>query len=166
MEIKKKKIIKIVLIVVLIIIMLLLWFGFMRGKGFGKYNSKVNSNSVSQVAKPVFIVSGDSNIKIDGIEDTIYKFDVKNYDNNGKSDVDLNYTIQIINNSQADLDFVLTNNGNNVNLTNNKTDLISLSSANTQKDEYELQIKYNNNPAITSDIDGNVQIKVEAVQAE
>lgn len=166
MEIKKKKIIRIVLIVVLILIMLLLWFGLLKGKGFSKYNSKINSTSVSQVAKPVFIVSGDSNIKIDGIEDTIYKFNVKNYDNNGKSDVDLKYTIQIVNNSQADLEFILKNNGNSVNLTNNKTDPISLSSANTQKDEYELQIKYNNNPAITSDIDGNVQIKVEAVQAE
>lgn len=166
MEIEKKKIIRIILIVVLILIMLLLWFGLIKGKVFSKYKSEINATSVSQVAKPVFIVTGDRDIKINGIEDTIYKFDVKNYDNNGKSDVDLKYTIQIINNSQADLDFILTNNGNIINLINNKTEQISLSSDNSQKDEYELQIKYNNNPAITSDIDGNVQIKVEAIQAE
>ena len=144
--------------------MLLLWLGFMRSKGFSIYRKAINSSGVSEVSKPVFVVEGNSNIKIDGIEDTTYKFSVKNYDNTGISNTNLKYFIQIVNNSQADLDFILTNNGKQVNLNNNKTGLISLSSLKKQSDEYELQIKYNNNPAVESNIEGNVQIKVEAIQ--
>ena len=166
MEIKKKKIIRLIFIIILVIVLLLLWVFFIRGKSFARYKSEITSNSVSQIAKPILNVDGASNIKIDGIEDTIYKFSVKNYNGTGKSDVDLQYYIEIVNNSQADLEFTLKNKGNVVELNNNKTNLITLSSESEQTDEYELKIKYNNNPAITSDIDGNVQIKIEAIQAE
>ena len=165
MEVKKKKVLRFVLIVILIIIMLLLWLGFMKGKSFSKYRKEVDSNGVSEIAKPVFQVSGDRNIKIDGIEDTIYKFNVKNYDNTGRSETDLKYTIEIVNNSEADLNFILTKDGNSITLNNNKTSEMTLLSSGTQNDEYELKIEYNNNPAIVSDIEGNVQIKVEAVQS-
>lgn len=166
MDIKKKKVIKAVLIIILIIIILLLWLLCFGGKSFSKYKKDINSSSLTEVAKPIFSVDGASDIKIDGIEDTVYYFTIKNNDKSGVSEVDLNYYIQIENNSKADLDFVLMKDGKNVPLNNNKTNLISLKSSNKQDDEYQLRIKYNNNPAIVSDINGNVQIKVEAVQAE
>lgn len=167
MDIKKKKVIKAVLIVILIIIILLLWLLFSNGKSFSKYKSNINANSTTEIAKPIFTVDGASDILIDGIEDTVYNFSVKNNDETGISEVDMNYYIQIVNNSQADLQFILMKNGKSVSLDgNNKTNLISLASLTKQNDEYQLRIKYKNNPEITSDIDGNVQIKVEAVQSE
>lgn len=166
MDIKKKKIIKAILVIILIIIMLLLFMLWFRGKSLSKYKRNVNSTAVTEVAKPVFVVNGASDIKIDGIEDTVYKFNVKNFDSTGRSETALKYFIEIVNNSQAELNFILTNNGKPVTMTNNKTGLFSLSSLTNQTDEYELRIEYNNNPAIATDIDGNVQIKVEAVQAE
>lgn len=120
---------------------------------------------MTEIAKPILNVEGDRKIKIDGIEDTLYNFSVKNYDGSDISEVDMNYFIEIVNNSKADLEFILTKNGKDINLTNNKTDLISSSGLERQTDEYQLKIKYHNNPAIVEDIDGSVQVKVEAVQA-
>ena len=166
MDITKKKMIKLILVVILLIIMLLLWGVFLGGKSFSKYKKYVKANSITQVAKPVFVVDGTDDITIDGIEDTVYYFSVKNYDKTGTSEVDLDYYINIENNSKADLEFVLMKNGRNIPLINNKTNKITLSNENKQEDEYQLKIKYHNNPAIVQDIDGNVQVKVEAVQAE
>lgn len=120
----------------------------------------------AKVAKPILVVDGDKNIKIDGIEDTIYDFSVKNYDGLEISDVSMNYEIQIINNSEADLEFELTKDGAKVPLNSNKTETMTLKGITRNSDDYKLTIKYKNNPAILEDIDGNVQIKVEAVQQE
>lgn len=166
MDVNKKKVVKIILMVVLLILMLLLWWKFWGGKSFSKYKGDVSANSVTEVAKPVFSVQGADDILIDGIEDTTYNFSVKNYDENETSEVDLDYFINIENNSNADLEFLLVKDGKNVALTNNKTNTITLSSNGKQSDDYALSIKYHNDPAQTEDIKGNVQIKVEAVQAQ
>lgn len=165
MDITKKKILKIILIVILIIIILLLSWILLGGRTFSKYKKNINASSLTEIAKPILNVEGDREIKIDGIEDTLYNFSVKNYDGSDISEVDMNYFIEIVNNSKADLEFILTKNGKDIKLTNNKTDLISSSGLERQTDEYQLKIKYHNNPAIVEDIDGSVQVKVEAVQA-
>lgn len=149
---------------VLIILIVLSWLIF-GGKTFSKHIKQVASNSAEQISKPVFIVDGASNIKIDGINDTVYNFSVKNYDDAEISEVDLDYYIEIVNDSKADLGFILTKNGESIDLNNNKSKFIELSSLSKQDDNYQLKIKHNNNPAILSDIEGNVQIKVEAVQS-
>lgn len=166
MDVNKKKILKVVLLVILIIIILLLGLLFLRGKSFSKYKKNINTSGTTEIAKPVFEVSGSQNILIDGIQDTVYDFSVRNYNDSGISEVALNYYIQIENNSDADLTFQLTKNGKLVNLTKNKTSLISLSGLERKSDDYQLTIKYTNNTAITNDIVGSVQVKVEAVQAE
>lgn len=166
MDIKKKRVMRIILIIILIIIFLFLWLGIGRSKVFSRNRKGLNMSGVSEIAKPVFVVDGNSNIKIDGKKDTVYKFCVKNYDDTGVSNTDLRYFIQVVNDSEADLDFILTSKGKKVNLNNNKTGLIALSSSKKQTDEYELKIIYNNDPAMESNIDGNVQIKIEAVPDE
>ena len=121
MDITKKKIIKAILIILLIIIILLLNWLFLGGRSFSKYKKNFGSNSLTEIAEPVFTVDGASNIQIDGIDDTVYDFSVKNYDNFNTSEVDLDYTIQIVNNSGADLEFILTKDGKSISLSNNKT---------------------------------------------
>ena len=165
MKIKTKKIINIILIILFIILLILL-FLLLSGRTFSKYNSNINSNGIAEVAKPIFIVDGTENIKIDGIEDTIYNFQVKNYDGVEISHVDMNYNIEIINNSEANLTFELIKNGELLNLTNNKTETMTIDGITRHTDTYELKILYNDNPAITEDISGNIQIKVESVQTE
>lgn len=166
MSIKKKKMIKsIVMIVVFIIILLLCWL-FLGGKSYSKYKEEVRANSTSEIAKAVFVVDGAKNIQINGMEDTVYDFHVKNYDETGASEVALDYFIEIVNQSEAELEFELTKNGEIMNLTENKTNLISLPNLAKQTDDYQLKIKYHNNPAKIADIEGNVQIKAQAVQAK
>ena len=164
MKLKNKRAIHIILII--LIILLILFFILFLGKAFSKYKKDVNSNAVAEVATPIFVVDGTDNIKIDGIQDTVYSFSVKNYKGVDISEVDMNYTIQIVNNSEANLEFELTKNGEKVTLTNNTTDLMNLKGISRNADEFELKIIYNDNPAVVEDITGNVQIKVEASQTE
>ena len=164
MSVNKKKVIKILLVIILIIIILLFGLLFLKRKTYSKYNKNVKANSSIEVAEPIFIVDGANDIKIDGIEDTTYDFSVKNFNLIKNSDVELNYYIQFENNSNADLEFILTKDNEEVILKNNKTDLMYLTNLFNQEDKYSLKIKYTNNPGIVTDIDGNVQIKVEALQ--
>lgn len=165
MKVKTKKAINIILVIALIIIVILLLILFC-GKTFSKFKKSINSNGIAEIAKPIFIVDGTENIKIDGIEDTIYNFNIKNYDGFEISDVEMNYTIEIVNDSEADLEFELIKNGEMQTLTNNKTEEMTINGITRTTDSYELKIKYNDNPAIVEDISGNVQIKVEAIQQE
>ena len=65
---------------------------------------------MTQVAEPVFQVDGASNLLINGIEDTTYNFSVKNYNETGINNTKMQYYVQIVNNSRANLEFVLTKN--------------------------------------------------------
>lgn len=164
MKLKNKRAIHIILVI--LIILLILFFILFLGKAFSKYKKDVNSNAVAEVATPIFVVDGTENIKIDGIEDTLYKFSVKNYKGTDISEVDMNYNVQIVNNSDANLEFELIKNGEKIVLTNNTTELMNLKGISRNADEFELKIIYNDNPAVVEDITGNVQIKVEASQTE
>ncbi len=166
MKVENKKILNICLIVVLVALVILLLLMFLFGRTLSKYSRSVNSNSTADIAKPVFIVDGEQNIKIDGIEDTEYTFSIKNYTFQDISDVDMDYTIEIVNNSEANLDFELLRNGTAISLNNNKTATLNLKGIQRNIDEYKLIVRYENNPAILKDFAGNVQIKVEAVQSE
>lgn len=163
MDVEKKKVAKTILAIILIVILLLLCWLFLGGNSFAKYKKEVYSDSFTEVAKPVFIVDGADNIKINGIEDTVYQFSVKNYDDSGINEVDMNYYVQIINHSNANLEFVLTKSGELIDLVENKTNLISVSNLGKQEDNYQLKIKYHD--VVNKEIEGNVQIKIEAIQA-
>lgn len=163
---KKKKMIKAIVIILLVMIWLCFCWILIGGKSFAKYKSETNASYLAEIAKPVFIVDGAENIQINGLEDTVYDFEIKNYDDTFTSGVNLSYEIEIVNNSKADLEFELSKNGKSVILAENKTNLNFLEASNKQKDSYQLKIKYHNNPAITSDITGNIQIKTQAMQTE
>ncbi len=166
MSVEKKKVVKVIFTIVISIILLLLSWILIGGKSFAKYKSEANATHLAEVAKPVFVVDGAQDIQINGMEDTVYEFEIKNYDETAVNSVNLKYDIEIINNSKADLEFELSKNGERVNLTENKTVLNPLKPRDKQTDSYSLKIKYHNNPAVTSDIQGNVQIKTQAVQDE
>ncbi len=166
MKVENKKILNICLVVILVALLILLLLMFMFGRTLSKYNRSVSSNSTADIAKPVFVVDGEQNIKIDGIQDTEYDFSIKNYNFQEISDVDMDYTIEIVNSSKANLSFELIRNGTKVSLDNNKTDTFNLKGIQRHTDDYKLIVKYENDATILEDITGNVQIKVEAVQSE
>ncbi len=166
MKVENKKVLNICLVVILVVLIILLVLMFLFGRTLSKYSRNIASNSVADIAKPIFVVDGEQNIKIDGIQDTEYTFSVKNHKLQEISDVDMDYTIEIINSSKANLKFELLKNGTKINLNNNKTETLNLKGIQRHTDEYKLIVNYENDPAIIEDITGNVQIKVEAVQSE
>lgn len=167
MKVKTKKTINIVLLVILVILILLLLFLLFGKLSYSKFRNNVSSSGSAEIAQPVLVVDGDEKIKIDGIQDTTYNFSVKNYKGTNISETDLEYNIEIINDSKADLEFELIKNKNEkIKLDNNMTETMKLKGITRNTDNYELTIKYKNNEAITEDITGNVQIKVVAVQSE
>lgn len=166
MSVKKRKVVRTMFTLVVLIALLLLSWILIGGKSFAKYKSETSAMHLAEIAKPIFIVDGAENIQINGIEDTVYNFEIRNYDEKVVNGVNLNYTIEVMNNSKADLEFELSKNGEIVNLTENKSTLNTLKALDKQNDLYQLKIKYYNNPAITSDIQGNVQIKTQAIQEE
>lgn len=166
MSVERKKVVKTLFTIVILIILLLFCWILIGGKSFAKYKSEANATHLAEVAKPVFVVDGAQDIQINGMEDTVYEFEIKNYDETVVNSVNLKYDIEIINHSKADLEFELSKNGERINLTENKTTLLPLKALEKQRDSYQLKIKYHNNPAVTSDIQGNVQIKTQAVQEE
>lgn len=165
MDIKKKRIKTIVTILIFIILLLLFWI-VIGGRSFAKYKNEIHSSHTAEIAKTVFIVDGAQNIQIDGKEDTIYAFEIKNFDETGVNQVGLNYDIAIVNHSEADLEFELMKNGELIELNEDTTNLFYLGSYERQIDKYELKIKYHHQPTIISDIEGNVQIKAQATQAQ
>lgn len=167
MKVKTKKTINIVLVVILVILILLLLFLLFAKLSYSKFRNNVSSSGIAEIAQPVLVVDGAEKIKIDGIQDTTYNFSVKNYNSTNISETDLEYSIEIVNDSKADLEFELIKNSNEkIKLNNNKTEFMNLKGITRSTDNYELRIKYKNNVAITEDITGNVQVKVVAVQSE
>lgn len=152
-----KKIIKKISIFVILLYII-------AGISYAKYKQGLTGNGEVSVAKPILILDSTNDVKIDGMKDEKYKFSVKNYTQTQVNEVNLKYFIQIINHSDADLEFTLYKDGEIVDLIENQTEGILLCNLTKQEDEYELKIKYNNDICIKSDIYGSVQIKVEAIQ--
>lgn len=152
-----KKIIKKVSMIVVV-------FYIIVGISYAKYKQGLTGNGKVSVAKPILVLNSTDDVKINGMKDTKYRFSVKNYTQTEVNEVNLKYFIQIINHSDADLEFTLFKNGEMVDLIENQTEGILLCNLTKQEDEYELKIKYNDDIRIKSDIYGSVQIKVEAIQ--
>lgn len=165
MTVKSKKMITTIFTIVAILITILLFWLTIGGESLAKLKNEASDTKKSaEIAESVFRVDGDQMIKIDGKEETVYHFSVKNYDETKMSEVDLNYDIEILNASSSDLEFELSQNGKPVNLDQNKTDLFCLSPFEKQKHDYILRIIYQNQPANFEEIEGSVQIKTQAIQ--
>ena len=85
--------------------------------------------------------------------------------------VDLDYTIEIISNTDESVKFNLYNNNENnktkVDLKDNKTDKISLPRNSRQDHNYKLEVIYDETKALSaSDILENIQVKVQSEQSK
>lgn len=121
---------------------------------FAKYLDSNKSTVNAKIAKPIFIVSGDSEILIEKYESiNDYNFTVKNYnEDNQISEVSMNYKIDII--AEDKIKYQLLCNDNLVN-TNN---IFTLPHVNPKEDKYTLRIE------APEDYKGSVKINVYAYQ--
>lgn len=146
-----------------IMVLILFFSGYSMGKGY----SKTNIESKAEIAKPILIVDNNPVIEINGRKQKeYYDFNVKNYEENGEiTQVDLEYYIEILSEVKESISFKIYKNGEEIPLTDNKTENMKLGKEVEQQDNYKLEIIYDKtkNKSI-EDIIQDVQIKVHSEQ--
>lgn len=153
------------LIIVITIVLTLFFTGYSIGKGLADTTIKAKA----EVAEPILVVENGEHINIMGAtNEGIYDFKVKNFDNEGKiTQVNLEYTVEIISNTDESIVFKLYKNDNEVALENNKTKKMMLFTQGQQEDRYRLEILYDKTKSDSiADIIEDVQIKVHSEQVK
>ena len=160
----RKKEITIVVTVFLVILL------FLTGYSLGKSFSKIDINGNTQIAKPIIEVENASTLEINNENNQgIYEFKVRNYNFNGeKTDVDLEYYIEILNDLDNEaIKINLYKNNEEIQINKNKTEKFSLSKDKTQEDIYKVEVIYDKTRnQDMKDIIGLIQIKVHSEQKQ
>ena len=159
-SIKKNKI-RIIIVSSLILLI------FFAGYCFAKYEISRGVFAKSKIAIPVLEVEGHEGAKISAINNSgYYDFVVKNYNENNVSDVPLNYTIEVISNTDESVEFKLYKEDEEIDLINNKTNQIYIEGIRQKEHIYKLEVNYDKTKSNSQqDILEDVQIKVNSEQA-
>ncbi len=154
---------EIVFILIIIVILIVFFSGVAMGKAI--HNSSIASNT--EIAKPILEVEKDSEIIItEANNQGEYNFKVKNYNNLDEiSQVDLKYYIEILNdNLDKSIKYSLYRENEEIELTENKTEEITLKKDLKQEQIYTLKVQYDSNQNNIGDIIKEIQIKVHSEQ--
>ncbi len=142
---------------------------FFSGYSLGKEKSHVNIETKAKIAEPILVVDNNPVIEVNGKKQKeYYDFKVKNYKENGEiTQVDLDYNIQILSQTQEAITFKLYKENEEIPLKNNQTETMKLEKGNVQEDNYHLEIIYDQTKnRSTNDIIQDVQIKVHSEQVK
>ncbi len=146
---------------------------FFTGYSIGKTINQTTIKGEAAFAQPVLEVLSDSDIKItDAQSEGECSFVVRNYNkDNKKTEVGLQYTVQIIDtlspNLKNTIQYELYKNGNIVELKNGLTSKMEMTNQKNQEDTYTLKIKYDKNQSLEmGDILDKVQIQVHSEQCK
>lgn len=132
---------------------------------YARYIKNECLNIVQEIANPVLEVEEGKLIKIDKINNTgFYEFSIKNFNSKKISEIDSEYTIEIISDIKDVVKFELYNGEKQIQLQNLKTEPILIKGNNKIKEDYKLKIIYNDVNNIKSNIISNIQIKIHSEQ--
>ena len=155
-----------------IIVLTIIFMLFLTGYSLGKNSGQLFLSGNTEIANPIIEVESNPKINItDENQQGIYKFLVRNYNNEGKiTDVKMKYVINIedtIDEKLKDtIKYELYKNGNKIELQKNETTKMELTNKEQQEDKYQLKIVYNKNASnIMQDIMEKIQIQVHSEQA-
>lgn len=154
---------EITLILVSVMVLALFFSGYSMGKEYSSTNIETNA----KIAEPILIVENNPTIEINGKKQKeYYNFKIKNYRENGEvTQIDLNYYIEILSQTDEAISFKLYKDNQEVQLENNKTADMKLEKENVQEDYYQLEIIYDKSKSRSiEDIIQDVQIKVHSEQ--
>lgn len=162
---KSENKLKILAMIVIPFLVFLLW---LSGSSLGKSLTEYIIQTKSQMAKPIVIVETDPMIKITKAEEEqTYTFTVKNYELEEISEIDMQYTIEILGNNDQLWKISLEKEGKPIPLNEQKTDWIAIKGNEKKEDHYQLKINYQNE---TVQVDENkqetIQLKVHAEQVK
>ena len=135
-------------------------------KVYAKYIQYVEVKSSTEIAKPVFIVEGTEQSKINSINNIgYYEFYVRNYNETEISDIGFNYIIEVISKQDKSITFELYKGDENIVLENLKTEKMYIGANEKIEQKYKLKVTYNKDlNEIGKDILQEVQIKVHSEQ--
>lgn len=162
---KNKKELKIITYITILAIIIIL---FLTGYSIGKTISETYIQTNTEIAKPILNLITTEEIKITA-ENNIgeYPFKILNYKENQISEVPINYTIEIIANTDESINYELYKDGEKILLNNKKTEQIEINANEKEEHNYILKIKYDKTKTDTIyDIIEKIQIKVHSEQKE
>ena len=135
-------------------------------KVYAKYIQYVELKSSTEIAKPVFIVEGTEQSKINSINNIgYYEFYVRNYNETEISDIGFNYIIEVVSKQDKSITFELYRGDENIVLENLKTEKMYIGANEKIEQKYKLKVTYNKDlNEIGKDILQEVQIKVHSEQ--
>ena len=149
-----------------IIVLTIIFMLFLTGYSLGKNSGQLFLNGNTEIANPIIEVESNPKINItDENQRGIYKFLVRNYNNEGKiTDVKMKYVINIedtIDEKLKDtIKYELYKNGNKIVLNKNSTEKMEMPNNKQQEDIYELKIFYDKvASSFMKDIVEKIQIK-------
>ena len=147
-----------------IVILIIVSISFVN-MSYARYIKNECLNIVQEIANPVLEVEEGKLIKIDKINNTgFYEFSIKNFNSKKISEIDSEYTIEIISDIKDVVKFELYNGEKQIQLQNLKTEPILIKGNNKIKEDYKLKIIYNDVNNIKSNIISNIQIKIHSEQ--
>lgn len=161
-EVKNKKS-KVIIFILLISTIL---SGVLVGISFSKYQSKIIGQAFANIAKPVLEVRREQSLLLTALAPKAsYVFEVRNYKEDELNQVEMEYYIEIISNTDEAIDFELYRGEENIPLNNNKTEKIKLTKEEKQIHSYRLEITYDKSKGVIGkDISENVEIKIHSIQ--
>ena len=135
-------------------------------KVYAKYIQYVEVKSSTEIAKPVFIVEGTEQSKINSINNIgYYEFYVRNYNETEISDIGFNYIIEVVSKQDKSITFELYKEDENIVLEDLKTEKMYIGANEKLEQKYKLKVIYNKDlNEIGKDILQEVQIKVHSEQ--
>lgn len=156
---KRKNIEVIILLLILILISLV-------GITLARYQANIKGKALAQIANPVFEVRKEESLLLTALAPKAsYVFEVRNYDEKDINEVDMEYYIEILSNTDKSITFELFQGDNKIPLENNKTQKISLNKENKENHKYRLDIAYDKDKTQTEqDIKEKVEIKIHSIQ--
>lgn len=147
------------------IVILILTVMFSCHISYARYIKSERLCVVQEIANPILEVKEGSMIKIDNENNIgIYEFSIKNFNSKKISEIDSEYTIEIISDIKDVVKFELYNGERQIQLQNLKTEPILIKGNNKIKEDYKLKIIYNDVNNIKSNIISNIQIKIHSEQ--
>lgn len=153
----KKKVIVILIIVAI----------FSANISYARYIKNECLNIVQEIANPVLEIKEGEIIKIDKINNIgFYEFSIKNFNSKKISEIDSEYTIEIVSDIEEAVKFELYNGEKQVNLQDLKTEPILIKGNNKTEENYKLKIIYNDVKDIKSNIMSKIQIKIHSEQGK
>lgn len=133
---------------------------------YAKYITIEKISSLFNIATPVFIVEGEeATIISENNNIGYYEFSVKNFNESTVSEIDFYYTIEVVVNTEIELQFELYNEENFIKLENLKSERLLISGNEKMEQKYKLKVIYDSpKDEINQEVIGDVQIKIHSEQ--